>query len=403
MCNFTLDTHGLNTPYFLSTFSFLLHVFMIDKIIALRKTLHQHPELSGNEKQTTERLSTFIETYNPTNIIKNIGGYGFVAIYEFDTKGPTIAIRCELDALPIEEVNNLPYNSVNKGISHKCGHDGHMAMVTGLIFWIKEQSFKTGRIVLLFQPAEETGKGAYAMLNDEKWQNIKPDYVFALHNLPKGPLHSIIVKSDSFSASVQSMIITLTGKKAHASEPENGINPSVAISEIIHQFEQQNNTDTKSTDFAIITPIYINLGEKSYGISPENAEIHYTIRTWNDERMKRLELQLQRISEHIAIANRLQLNIEWLEYFPATQNNDECVNIIKKVAKKQQLQLTEIETPMRFGEDFGWFSKNYKSAMFGLGAGENCKVLHDDAYDFPDEIIETGMNMFTGIITDILS
>lgn len=375
---------------------------MINKVVSLRKTLHKYPELSGKEEQTATRIASFIEEYYPTKIIKNIGGFGLAAIYEFDKNGPTVAIRCELDALPIDEKNDLAYASVNKGVSHKCGHDGHMAIVTGLIFWIKEQYFKTGRIVLLFQSAEETGKGAYAMLKDKKFESIKPDYTFALHNLPKEPQNSIIIKHGSFSASVQSMIITLTGKKAHASEPENGINPSTAIAEIINDFAKLNNTKVESHDFAIITPIYINVGERSYGISPEKAEIHYTLRTWSDTTMKALELQLHTVVTKVATRNSLQIAIESLEYFPATHNDSSCVEIVKRAATENNLIVKELSTPMRFGEDFGWFSQNHKVAMFGLGAGLNCKVLHDDAYDFNDEIIETGMNMFKSIIKQIL-
>lgn len=129
------------------------------------------------------------------------------AIYEYSNDGPVIVIRCELDALPIEESLPLKYRSKNPGVSHKCGHDGHMAIVAGLIFWLETTSFKKGKIILLFQPAEETGEGAAGVLNDQRFLKLHPDYIFALHNIPGQPLHSIIIVKNKFCAAVQSVIM----------------------------------------------------------------------------------------------------------------------------------------------------------------------------------------------------
>ena len=145
---------------------------MINEIIKLRRELHQNPELSGLESKTANHIRSFFDLHHPTEIIENLGGQGLAAIYEFSTNGPTIALRCELDALPIDEVNQFIHKSKTKGVSHKCGHDGHMAILAGLIFWIKKQSFEIGKVVLLFQSAEETGQGAFQMLNDERFSQV---------------------------------------------------------------------------------------------------------------------------------------------------------------------------------------------------------------------------------------
>ena len=166
---------------------------MISEIKKLRKELHQYPEVSGSESATAQRIKKFIETHHPTTIIDKIGENGLAAVYEFSKSGPSITIRCELDALPIQEENTFSHQSKNKGISHKCGHDGHMAIVAGLIFWIKEQKFKSGKIILLFQPAEETGQGAYQIIEDSRFQKLNTDYIFALHNIPGEPLHLSLI------------------------------------------------------------------------------------------------------------------------------------------------------------------------------------------------------------------
>lgn len=376
---------------------------MLQKIKQLRKELHQNPELSGCEIQTAQRIKTFLQTYHSaTAIIEQIGGHGLAAVYEFPQKGATVMIRCELDALPIEEKNAFDYQSKTKGVSHKCGHDGHIAMVAGLVFWIKEQDFCSGKIILLFQPAEETGKGAFEVLQDPKFKALRPDYIFALHNLPNEPLHTILTKPNSFSATVQSMIVHLTGKESHASEPENGTNPALAMAELITEFSKLNRQDLQSEKFTLLTPIHINMGQKSYGISAGAAELHYTLRAWTEEVMAQLKETLQQILNRIGMQYALSYTIDWLEYFPSTTNDPFCNEFVVKAARANGLDCKERAYPLKFGEDFGWFSKHYKTAMFGLGAGMDSPALHHADYDFPEEILETGMGMFKEIIQQII-
>ncbi len=375
---------------------------MLEKIIELRKQLHMHPELSGSESKTAKLIKEFVQSNYNTEIITKLGGNGLAVVYELPEDGPSVMIRCELDALPIEEVNEFSHRSAKMGISHKCGHDGHMAIVAGLIIKIKEGSFKKGKIILLFQPAEETGEGAFKVLNDPKFEKLNPDYVFALHNIPGFPVNSIISVQNCFSSTVQSLAIYLTGKQSHASEPENGINPATSIAEIIQQFNDLNQPDIIKPTFALLTPVYINLGSKDYGISAGKGEIHFTIRTSTDDMMQRLKEKLMEIAGNICKEERLQLKTDWFDYFPASMNHEECNDLIIKTASQNNYDLIIKDHPFRFGEDFGWFSKKTKSAMFGLGAGTNSPALHHSDYDFPDEIIETGINMFSGIIENLM-
>lgn len=372
------------------------------KVKKLRRKLHKNPELSGFESNTAKLIRSFVETHHPTRIVEKIGGNGIAVVYQFSTEGPAIAIRCELDALPIEEKNEIPHRSINKGVSHKCGHDGHMAIVAGLVFWTKEQAFKTGKIVLLFQPAEETGKGAFNVIEDEKFTQLGIDYIFALHNIPGQPLHSIITLDNGFSAEVQSFSVHLTGKEAHAAEPEKGINPAITISEVIAEMSALKVTDPGDQDFAVLTPVHVNLGQKSYGISPAKGELHYTIRTWSTERMQLLKSEIISRTKKICLNNNVKCAFNWFEFFPASTNNFACNEIVKEAAKENNLVLIESPHPFKFGEDFGWFSRNFKVAMFGLGAGINTPPLHDENYDFPDELIETGLSMFKVIISKVL-
>lgn len=375
---------------------------MLEKIKTFRKELHQNPELSGQEGSTSTRIRNFIEKYHNTKIVEGIGGHGVAAIYDFSNTGPVIMIRCELDGLPIIESSGLNYMSMERGISHSCGHDGHMAIVAGLIFWIKEQSFENGKIILFFQPAEETGKGAIDVLKDTKFRNLKPDYIYALHNIPGEPLHTILSRRNSFTATVQSMTIFLTGKESHASEPEMGTNPASEVAEIIHELEKLNMKDPKSKNFALITPIHINMGRKAYGISAGSGELHFTLRTWEPEKMDQLKEKINLKLTRICKSRNIKFKTKWFDYFPGVLNNPHCYKMIELAAKSNDNNFIEKQTPFKFGEDFAWFSQEYKAAMFGIGAGIDSPALHHPDYDFPDELIETGLSMLKSIISKAL-
>ena len=372
------------------------------EILNLRKELHKNPELSSFEFETSNKIRKFVEKHNPTSIIENVGETGLAVIYKYKKKGKSITIRCELDALPIQEDNQFRHQSKTKGVSHKCGHDGHMAIVSGLIFWIKNQSFESGKIILLFQPAEETGKGAFQIIKDKRFKELQTDYYFALHNIPKEPLHSIILIEKGFSAEVQSLIIKVKGKESHAAEPENGINPAVGISDIIRIMSELSVNYPENENFTVLTPVHINMGQKSYGISPAKGELHYTLRTWSNEKMLILKTQIEAVLKKTCRVHKLEYEVEWLEYFPASNNNIACINHIEKAAQENKFKIIKRPYPFKFGEDFGWFSKKYKTAMFGLGAGIDTPALHNADYDFPDEVIETGITMFKSIISNIM-
>ena len=373
------------------------------ELFDFRKELNQYPELSNEEYGTADRVKKFIAQHHPTKIIDNIGGAGLAAVYQFSDTGKTIVIRCELDALPIHEVNQINHRSLTDNVSHKCGHDGHMAIVCGLIFWIKNQSFDSGTIVLLFQPAEEIGQGAHRILHSPEFRDMNVDYIFALHNIPKNPLHSIIVMDKGFSAEVISLIIRLHGKESHAAEPEHGINPAECIAELTLALSKLAVVDTHSDDYAILTPVHIKLGQASYGVSPADGELHYTIRTWTSEIMTQLKSDIVDLITEYSTKYHIESSVEWLEHFPASQNDAMCNDYIRRAAIKNNHKVIEREIPFKFGEDFGWFSHDYKTAMFGLGSGDKTPALHNPDFDFPDEIIETGIQMFAYIITDVLN
>lgn len=366
----------------------------------LRKELHKHPEVSGKEVNTAKRIISFLENYPPDELISEIATTGILAIYKGKTVGKTVLFRCELDALPIEEINTFDHRSLTNRVSHKCGHDGHMAILCGLATELHLKRPETGTVILLFQPAEEDGSGAEKVFNDPKFV-YKPDFAFALHNIPGYKKNQIVVKNDTFSCAVNSMIIKLKGITSHAGEPHKGINPALALAKITTQFNQFIQADITKENYCLITPIYSKMGTKAYGVSAGAAEIHFTVRSDSNLQMRAIENNLENIATSIAEEFLLKCKLSWTQSFQANENSREAVDHIKKAVKINNFELLEKETPFTWGEDFGLFTQQFSGAMFGLGSGHDTPALHNPDYDFPDEIIETGVATFLQISKQI--
>jgi amidohydrolase len=374
-------------------------------LVQLRHTLHRHPELSGAETPTAERIVSFLEKYEPSSLLTQVGGTGVVAVFEGaePTAGPTILFRCELDALPIREENpDLKYTSEVAGKAHLCGHDGHMAILTGLASLLHANKPAKGRVVLLYQPAEETGAGAREMLEDERLLQLQPDYVFALHNLPGYPLHQVVLRENAFAAASTGMVVELQGHPSHAAEPENGLNPGEAMAEIILAFHQIIRQKALFQDLTLLTIIHARLGEVAFGTNPGFGTIMATLRSFQTGDLQKLKQLTEQEVQKIAGKYGLKYKISFVEEFPATVNDTEAVQLVQQAAEKLQLEAQESVQPFRWSEDFGHFTAKYKGALFGLGAGAAQPQLHHANYDFPDALIPTGAALFYEIMQQIL-
>ena len=371
-------------------------------LIKFRQEIHKHPEVSNDEYNTSERIIKYVKKFNPDEIIK-LGETGVAFAFNGKEKGKTVVFRSELDALPILEKTGVGYTSVNDHIAHSCGHDGHMAILTGLIRKISKNPPKKGRVVMLFQPAEEVEQGARDVVGNPKFIAIRPDYMFALHNVPGFEKHKIILKKGSFASASKGMTIKLNGKTAHAAEPQNGISPADAISEIIKKLHVIRENKTLFKDFVLITIIHIQLGEISFGTSPGYAELRVTLRAFENEDMEILTDKCEKIIREISKEEKLECKISYSEEFPATVNNDKCVSIVEQSAKQIDLDIQNIEKPFKWSEDFGYFTEKYDACFFGLGSGKDQPQLHNPDFDFPDDIVESGINIFYAIYKKTLS
>ncbi len=375
----------------------------LDPIHDLRHQLHQYPDLSGDEAATAKRIISFLENYHPDQVLTGLGGNGIAAIFKGKEEGPTVMFRSELDALPIQETNDIDYRSRQNGISHKCGHDGHMSMVAGIAPLINEHPLQHGTIILLFQPAEESGQGASWLLKDQRFTALKPDYIFGLHNVPGYPLGQVLSTPDVFAAASKGMINRFKGKPSHAAHPEGGINPAFAISEIVNELNQFTNDPTLFRDFVLATIIHLNVGEVAFGTSPGEGALMLTLRSFRDDDMEVLRSGIERIIDAKAKHHQLKFNWQFTEEFPVTNNTTETYNLVKDASLNADLNFKEIQTPFRWSEDFGNYSKLAKTGFWGLGSGIHQPQLHHEHFDFPDELIPYGITIYSSIIDKLLS
>lgn len=380
----------------------MLNSTELEKLIDLRHQLHQNPELSGQEANTAQLIYNFLKKCEPDSIIENVGGHGIVAIWNGKEKGNHTLFRADLDALPIQESNDLPYISANQGVSHKCGHDGHMAILCGLALKLANNKPSSGSVILLFQPAEETGQGAKAVLANKEFQSLNFNHAFALHNLPKRKKGTIFCKKGSFCAASTGLKIKLQGKTAHASQPHTGNNPAIATAQVMFCFDRILET-AEFNNKTLITLTHTTIGEESFGVSAGHSEIWVTLRAFERHDFDLLLLLVEREAQGIAIKYNLDIDISYHEPFEVTENHGESVALIKSIAERNDLTYKSMRKPNPWSEDFGLFLKQAKGAMFGLGSGKKTPDLHNPDYDFPDEIIEPGVKMFWGIIQELNS
>ncbi|MDQ0324485.1 amidohydrolase [Rhodopseudomonas julia] len=366
-----------------------------------RRKLHQRPEISGEEEKTAAEVSAFLAATKPDRLMTGLGGHGLAAFYESGRPGPTLMFRCELDALPIVECTEAPHRSQISGKGHLCGHDGHMAILAGVARGLACRRPESGRVVLLFQPAEETGAGAAAILADPRFAEIAPDFAFALHNFPGLLLGHVALKEGAAACASRGMKITLTGRTAHASQPETGISPMPAVARLMPALTALAAGGTLSEDFSLVTITHAAMGEPAFGIAPGEAEIFATLRTLEDARMEALVARAEDVIAETAGAFGLSFDIVYEDVFFASDNDPDAVAHLRQALDHERIFHSPGE-PMRASEDFGRFGASAKSALLFLGAGETHPPLHDPEYDFPDDLIAIGARIFLRTAYDIL-
>lgn len=310
--------------------------------------------------------------------------------------------RAELDALPIEELSQAAHRSTRPGKAHLCGHDGHSTILTGLARLIARRPPTRGRIVLLFQPAEEDGSGAAAVLSDPRFSEIRPDWAFALHNMPGLPLGRAVIAPGPANCASEGLRIVFHGRTAHASMPETGISPAPALAALIPAAQAAGTGGGLAPGFRLVSICHARMGEPAFGITPGEGELWLTLRTLMDDDMAALRDEVTGMARDLAQQHGLTVAFTHHDRFAACTNHADATQIILRSLDALGISNLDHGLPMRASEDFGLFGRQARSAMLLLGAGETRPALHNPDYDFPDDLISQGVEIFDRILRDML-
>jgi len=373
---------------------------VLPELLALRRVIHQTPELAGEERCTAETLSRFLGGRGPREVRTGLGGTGIAAVWDGAEPGPTVLLRAELDAVPVQESRAHPLPSQRPGASHACGHDGHMAILAGVADLLSRTSLSRGRVVLLFQPAEETGEGMARVLADPRFADLFPQLAFALHNLPGHPLGTVVIRDGSFAWASVGVAIRLEGSSSHAAHPEQGNSPGPALARLLLDLPAI--PEQLSDVPGLVTPIHARLGEPAFGTSPATAVLMATLRTPDQEALDALRDGVEAAVRAEAERDDLRMHLERRDPFPATVNHPWCAARIREAAAAADLPVLEMDQAFRWTEDFGHLAARCPAALAGIGSGPHHPPLHHSEYEFPDALVAPSVSLFGALLERLL-
>ncbi len=378
-----------------------------DEMIALRRDFHKHPELAFNEKRTAGIVENYLKNCG-IEVKSGIAKTGVLGILRGKEDGKTILLRADMDALPIEEMNNVPYKSVNKGIMHACGHDGHTAMLlTAAKVLSRHRDEIKGNIKFVFQPSEEKNPGgAIKMIEEGVMENPHVEKAFGLHLGNMIPAGIIAIKDGVATAEADSFKISIKGKGGHGAYPHTSIDPVVIASQIVIALQT-----IASREINPINPIVLTIGKIHSGdvfnVIPESAELLGTVRTLDKNLAKTIPERIERIAKNIAMAFRGKAEVEYEFGYPPLINSKEETEYVISVARKVVGERKVIKSPVSMGgEDMAYFLEKAKGAFFWLGSMNKEKGLdkpHHSAYfDFDEDVMPIGTEMHVRIALGLL-
>lgn len=334
-----------------------------EKLVAMFRELHQHPELSNEEFETTRRIKTWLNEAGirlldmdvPTGALAEIGGHH---------QGPTIVLRADIDALPINELTDLPYASTVPGRMHACGHDFHTASMIGAALVLKRfESELKGRVRLLFQPAEEQADGAKTVIEAGALEGASA--VFGMHNKPDLPIGTVGVRTGPLMASVDHFRIEVRGKGGHAAIPNMTIDPIVVSSAIVTALQTIVSRSISPLESAVISVGKMEAGS-SWNVIPEHAHLEGTVRTFDRKIREHIPQWMKRVIEGVAAAHGAEAKLHWTAHQPAVTNDAQMAQLISSVAKAQGLEVVEAERTMA-GEDFSLYQELVPGCFIWMG------------------------------------
>lgn len=370
---------------------------------ALRQQIHQNPELKYEEFETAKLVATQLKSLG-YEVIEGVAGTGVVGILDTKRQGKVIALRADMDALPIQETTDKPYQSKQNGKMHACGHDGHTAtLLLAATEIIKRKDKLNGVIKLLFQPAEEGGNGAEKMVAAGVLDAPKVDVIFGYHNRPGYSERLVFAKAGSTMGGTDTFVLTLHGKAGHAAMPHLAIDPICLGAMVVMQLQTLVARAKSPLHAGVITVSQFHAGVGD-NIIPETATLTLNIRSDRKESREALTAQLNTLVAGICAPFAADFSLQHTHHIPPLENSEAETERVLDVAKRvlnQNIEVKKIDyMPTMGAEDFAFYLKACKGCFFFVGNGEDSAYLHNANYDFNDAILPTAAALFVGLVED---
>jgi len=362
---------------------------------AARHHLHQNPELSGYETETARFVVSKLREFGVDEITTQVGGEGVVAVLHGKAAGRTVALRGDMDALPIHEESSLPYKSCKVGVMHACGHDGHTATLLGTAATLsKLRNEFAGTVKFIFQPAEEIVRGAVAMCAEGVMEGV--DAVFGLHGWPQLDIGKVGVKSGAMMASSDTFILTIKGSGGHAAQPHMTIDPIIAGAHIVTALQTLVSREINPTHSVVVTVAQFHAGTAD-NVIPETAELQGTVRCLTEAHRREMPERLERVIAGVCSALRTEYTLKYHSGTGVTLNDPDMTELFRKVATETlgAENVVALDAPSMGAEDFSVYLTHAPGCFFRLGVGADSPPIHTPRYNFGDEPIGIGIHLFT--------
>lgn len=373
---------------------------LADEITAWRRDFHENPEILYDTFRTSEKVAELLQSFGLDDVVTGIGKTGVVGVIKGRNggAGKTIALRADMDALPIEEITGKPYASKTPGKMHACGHDGHTAMLLGAAKYLSETRNFDGTVVVIFQPAEEGGAGAKAMIDDGLMTRWPIEEVYGMHNFPGIPVGEFGIRKGPLMAATDEFRITITGKGGHAAKPHQTIDPIVVGSHVVTALQSIASRNADPLKSVVVSVTVFEAGN-AFNVIPQEATLRGTVRTLDAGVRELAEKRMKALVSSIAEGFGATAEIEYILGYPVTENHDAqtefAIEVAEGIAGKGKVD-PDI-APMMGGEDFSYMLLERPGAFIFAGNGDSAG-LHHPAYDFNDDLIPVGCSYWVKLV-----
>lgn len=376
---------------------------VISEAVSWRHHLHKHPELAYQERQTADFIATQLARFG-FSVHRGLGGTGVVGTLTRGSSRRTIAIRADMDALPIEEKGGIPYASTLAGVMHACGHDGHVAIALAAARVCASLPGLDGTVHFIFQPAEEGEGGARRMIEDGLFKQFPCDQVFALHNWPALPVGTCAIREGAMLAASAVFEVEISGRGCHGAMPHQGVDPIVAGAQLVGALQSIVSRTVDPLASAIVSVTQFHSGD-AWSVIPDRCLLRGTTRWFNDEVGRAIEARMTQLVQSIAAAFECRAELRYRKCYSATINDAAAARQVKDLVRSTPLGLTLVESDPTMGsEDFSEMLQVVPGCYLWLGAGRSVKDhgLHSCHYDFNDDALPLGAGLWVSLVQQTL-